>query len=114
MLLMKKPAATSIPTRSILWATIFSLVLVGTACSSVPNPSEGSTPLPSADTVVRFKSADGKTSLRGTLSVPRGNGPFASVIILESELCEGGFPEWASAALNSWGYATLTIDSYAG
>jgi dienelactone hydrolase len=35
------------------------------------------------------------------------------VIILESEICEGGFPEWASTTLNSWGYATLTVDSYA-
>jgi|HubBroStandDraft_6_1064221.scaffolds.fasta_scaffold66156_5 dienelactone hydrolase len=113
MLLMKKPAATSIPTRWILWATILSVVLVGTACSSVPNSSEGSTPLPSANSVVRFISADGKTNLQGILSVPRGYGPFASVIILESELCEGGFPAWASATLNSWGYATLTIDSYA-
>ena len=113
MLLMKKPAATLIPTRWILWATILSLVLVGTACSSVPNSSKGSTPLPSTNSVVRFTSADGKTSLHGILSIPRGNGPFASVIVLESELCEGGFPEWASATLNSWGYATLTIDSYA-
>ncbi|WP_423962069.1 dienelactone hydrolase family protein [Candidatus Binatus sp.] len=114
MLLMKKPAATLIPTRWIFWATILSLVLLGTACSSVPSSSEGSTPIPSADSVVRFTSADGKTSLHGVLSVPRGNGPFASVIILESELCEGGFPEWASGTLNSWGYATLTVDSYAG
>jgi dienelactone hydrolase len=109
---MEKPATHLIPTSWIPWATILLLALVGTACSSVPSSSEGRTPLPSANSVVRFTSADGKTSLQGILSVPRGNGPFASVIILESELCEGGFPEWASATLNSWGYATLTIDSY--
>ena len=111
---MKKPAATSIPTRWILWATILSLVLVGTACSSVPDSSEGGTPIVSANSVVPLMSADGKTSLQGILSIPRGHGPFAAVIILESELCEGGFPQWAPATLNSWGYATLTIDSYAG
>ena len=113
MLLRKKPAAPLIPIRWIFWATILSVVLVGTACSSLPSSWEGSTPIPRADRVVRFTSADGQTSLHGLLSVPRGNGPFASVIILESELCEGGFPEWASATLNSWGYATLTVDSYA-
>jgi dienelactone hydrolase len=113
MLPMKKLTAPVIPTRWIFWATILSLVLVGTACSSVPSSSEASTPIPNTSSVVRFTSADGKISLHGILSVPQGNGPFASVIILESELCEGGFPEWASATLNSWGYATLTVDSYA-
>ena len=110
---MKKPAAPLIPTRWIFWTGILSLVLVGTACSSIPSSSEGGTPIQTANSVVRFTSADGKIRLRGVLSVPPGNGPFASVIILESEICEGGFPEWASTTLNSWGYATLTVDSYA-
>jgi dienelactone hydrolase len=110
---MEKPAAHLIPTHWIPRVCILSLVLFGTACSSVPSSSEGGTPIASANSALRFMSADGKTSLHGTLSTPRGDGPFASVIILESELCEGGFPEWASTSLNSWGYATLTIDSYA-
>jgi dienelactone hydrolase len=114
MLLTEKPAAHLMPTRWIAWATLLSLVIVEAACSSVPDSSQRGIPIPSANSVVPLKSADGKTSLHGILSIPRGRGPFASVIILESELCEGGFPEWASATLNSWGYATLTIDSYAG
>jgi dienelactone hydrolase len=109
---MEKPFPHLMSNRSIACATILSLAMVAAACSSATDSSGGGATA-TADSVVSFRSADGETSLHGSLSVPRGHGPFATVIILESELCAGGFPEWAPAALNSWGYATLTIDSYA-
>jgi dienelactone hydrolase len=99
-------------TRQIWRAATLSLAVAWIACSPVNQPQTEQR-ISGGDNVVPLTSVDGKTGLPGTLSVPPGHGPFAAVIVLESELCEGGFPGWVSAALNSWGYATLTIDNYA-
>jgi dienelactone hydrolase len=89
------------------------LTAFATACSAVPNRSWPSGPNVNSETTLEFRSADGATSLHGTLTLPRGEGPFPAAVVLQSQLCEGGFPEWASDSLNSWGYATLTVDGYA-
>src|SRR5229473_766981 len=58
---------------------------------------------------VTFKSADGATSLRGEITFP-------PVVVMRARMCDGlaGIPEgWQQTTLNSWGYATLTIDNFA-
>ena len=65
---------------------------------------------------VTFKSADGATSLRGEITFPPGAGPFPAVVVMRARMCDGlaGIPEgWQQTTLNSWGYATLTIDNFA-
>lgn len=65
---------------------------------------------------VAFRTADGSKRLIGELAFPSGAGPYPAVVVLVPRMCEGpaGIPEpWQQATLPSWGYATLTIDSFA-
>src|SRR5208283_1511965 len=64
----------------------------------------------------RFKSADGSVDLVGEVVFPQGSGPFPAVVVMNPRSCEGpaGIPPgWQQATLISWGYATLTLDSFA-
>jgi dienelactone hydrolase len=65
---------------------------------------------------VTFSAADGSNRLIGELAFPSGAGPYPAVVALVPRICEGpaGIPEpWQQGTLPSWGYATLTIDSFA-
>src|SRR6266705_3279065 len=62
----------------------------------------GSVPVPVTDAL----------TLRGTLALPRETGPFPAVILMHG--CSGpGRPDrgWPPL-LNTWGYATLRLDSF--
>lgn len=104
--------------RSLL--TLVVLLYAGSAASgSMQGPSEE----------IRFEapksialSSDGSNkwtfgkpqALSGTLSLPAGPGPFALVVLAHG--CDGINPVeagWANV-LNSWGYATFLLDSFAG
>jgi len=55
-------------------------------------------------------------SLAGEIAFPQGSGPFPAVVVMSPRSCEGpaGIPPgWQQTTLTSWGYATLTIDSFA-
>lgn len=92
-----------------------------TACSSCSNTIDAGQPMigpthreESGRTA--FSSADGSTNLLGDLAFPQGSGPFPAIVVMNPRMCEGpaGIPEgWQQTALNSWGYATFTIDSFA-
>ncbi len=96
-------------------------VALAAAQGCVPYPTETITvtePVPpvvapASSGPIAFDSADGRTSLSGQLSFPRGQPPFPGIVVLHSNLCAAGLPEWAPAALTTWGYATLAVDSYA-
>jgi len=63
-----------------------------------------------------FRLADGSVSLAGEIAFPQGSGPFPAVVVMSPRSCEGpaGIPPgWQQTTLTSWGYATLTIDSFA-
>jgi len=101
-----------------LWLAV-AWTMIAPACIEVPyeivSVDEPLPPVtaPASTAPVAFESADGRIALSGTLSLPHGQPPFPAIVVLESELCENDFPQWAPPAFNTWGYATLTVDSYA-
>jgi len=57
------------------------------------------------------RAADSKT-IRGFVSIPEGNGPFAAIIIAHGCFgVEQNQFEWAQR-LNAWGYVTVVVDSF--
>ena len=106
--------------RAAFWL-IAIIFVVSTGCASRPTStstaaraSQASHPEESAQ--IAFKSADGSTDLHGELSLPQGPGPFPAVVVMIPTMCEGYVAppdSWQRAALPSWGYATLLIDSFA-
>lgn len=60
--------------------------------------------------------SDHSNPLRVELCIPAGSGPFPAVVVLRPRICEGPVgipPSWEQSALPAWGYAVLTIDSFA-
>ncbi len=116
-----KPALSrlSMCARTVLAALIAAALVAAEGC--VPYPTETITvtepvppvAAPASSAPIAFDSADGRTALSGQLSVPHGQPPFPAIVVLHSNLCASWLPEWAPAALTTWGYATLAVDSYA-
>jgi dienelactone hydrolase len=90
-------------------------------CASHPEADQTRSPLEAYPTQeqtgqVAFRTADSSYRLFGELAFPTGVGPYPAVVVLVPRMCEGpaGIPEpWQQGTLPSWGYATLTIDSFA-
>jgi dienelactone hydrolase len=95
------------PGASLVVAIITILVV------AIANPAIAQSAHGRAATIVHFAPASGQPKLLGYLRQPAGRGPFAAVVLLHG--CGGdaeGLDRNWGTRLWSWGYVTLTVDSF--